>query len=94
MLNEQTRLEDIVARIGGEEFVVLIDHCNVAEANKKADLIRLSIASLIPNGIPITVSIGIAELNLDGETFKELLARADRALYQAKDNARNCVVSL
>ena len=72
MLNEQTRLEDIVARIGGEEFVVLIDHCNVAEANKKADLIRLSIASLIPNGIPITVSIGIAELNLDGETFNEL----------------------
>ena len=94
LLNEQSRLEDVVARIGGEEFVILIDHCNASEANEKAESIRLGTAELMPNGIPITVSIGIAELNLNGENFDELLARADKAVYQAKDNGRNCVVSL
>jgi len=94
LLNELSRLEDVVARIGGEEFVVLIDHCTAAQANKKAEQIRLSTATLKPNGIPITASIGISELNLNGETFDELLARADIAVYQAKNNGRNRVVSL
>jgi len=94
LLMQQSRVEDVVARIGGEEFVALIDNCNIEEANKKADLMRTSIAALMPNGISITVSIGIAELNLAGETFDNLMARADMAVYQAKKNGRNCVVSL
>jgi diguanylate cyclase (GGDEF)-like protein len=91
LLNEQSRLEDVVARIDGEEFVILIDQCTAAQANKKAELIRLSVAALKPNGIPITVSIGISELDLNGETFNEFLSRADIAVYQAKNNGRNCV---
>ena len=92
LLHEQSRLEDIIARIGWEEFVIIIDHCSAVEANKKAELIRLSTAALKPNGVPITVSIGISELDLNGENFDELLARADIAVYQAKNNGRNCVV--
>ena len=94
LLNEQSRLEDIVARIGGEEFVVLMNQCNIAEATKKAESIRRSASELKPNGIPITVSIGISELNLNGETFSELMKRADLAAYQAKSKGRNCVVAL
>jgi len=92
LLEEQNRSEDIVARIGGEEFVIMLEHCNAIEAERKAQLIRKKVAKLDPNGIPITVSIGMAELNPKGETFSELLERADTALYQAKDNGRNCVV--
>jgi len=93
LLNKQSRLEDIVARIGGEEFVALIDYCNIDEASIKAESIRLKTASLFPNGIPVTISIGIAELNLNGDTFDGLLDRADQALYQAKETGRNKVVS-
>ena len=94
LLNKQSRLEDIVARIGGEEFVIIIDHCTIDEAYKKAELIRLSTTVLKPNEVALSVSIGVSELNLNGETFSELLARADKAVYQAKNNGRNCVISL
>lgn len=91
LLNEQSRLEDIVARVGGEEFVIIIDQCNVEQAKKKAELIRVGTAALKPNNIPISVSIGISELNLKGESFSELMKRADIAVYEAKNNGRNCV---
>jgi len=94
LLKEQNRSEDIVSRIGGEEFVIILGHCNAIEAKRKAQLIRKKVTELEPDGIPITVSIGMAELNPKGETFSELLERADTALYQAKANGRNCVVSI
>ncbi len=94
LLKQQFRAEDVVARIGGEEFVALIDNCNIDEANNKANLMRISTAALMPNGISITISIGIAELNLAGESFDNLMARADMAVYRAKKNGRNCVVFL
>jgi diguanylate cyclase (GGDEF)-like protein len=80
-LNEQTRQEDIVARVGGEEFVIIFDHCTAIEANQKAESIRLATALLKPNEVTFTVSIGISELNLNGEKFCELLARADKAKH-------------
>lgn len=92
ILVEQSRSEDIVARIGGEEFVILLDHCGAREAKEKAQQIRKKISKLNPNGIPVTVSIGIAKLNFDIESFTQLLERADRAVYRAKEAGRDCVI--
>lgn len=94
LLENFSRGEDIVARIGGEEFVMLLDHCNIAEANGKAHVIKEKVSQLNPRGIPITVSIGLAGLNESGEVFPKLLERADKAVYIAKSQGRNCVVTL
>ena len=94
LLENFSRGEDIVARIGGEEFVMLLDHCNIAEANGKAHVIKDKVAQLNPRGIPITVSIGVAGLNESREAFPKLLERADKAVYLAKSQGRNCVVTV
>lgn len=91
LMEDCSRREDVVSRFGGEEFVVLLGHCDAASALEKAEQLLESIERLKPGGIDVTVSIGIAELLPDGETFAGLLARADVALYKAKENGRNRV---
>ncbi|KZY99994.1 hypothetical protein A3746_18235 [Oleibacter sp. HI0075] len=51
---------------------------------------RHQISELMPSSIPVTVSIGAAELSDHDENFNDLLKRADDALYRAKENGRNC----
>ncbi len=92
LLEEENRLEDITARFGGEEFVVVLDHCDAANAKAKAEIIRQKIEASMPEGIKVTLSIGVAQLNAEGETFSELLKRADIAMYLAKEQGRNQVV--
>jgi len=91
VLSDNNRNEDIVARFGGEEFVILLDECSILDAENKAEQIRLKIEALIPDGIFVTASLGIAELEAD-ESFEQLLARTDGALYLAKEQGRNCTV--
>jgi len=92
VLGEYNRKEDLVARFGGEEFVVLLEYCSLEDAKSKAEDIRGKVEGLNPLGIPISISIGVALLADNNEDFAGLLKRADDALYQAKDNGRNCVV--
>lgn len=94
LLLEHNRSEDLVARIGGEEFVILLNHCNATRAIEKAQSLRQLVANSMPHNLTVTVSIGIAELHSEGEPFDNLLKRADEAVYQAKENGRNCVVFL
>jgi len=63
VLNSQNRVEDVVARFGGEEFVVLLDHCDINDALIKADKIRLAVAKDTPNNIAVTISIGVAHFD-------------------------------
>jgi len=93
LLNEISRGEDVVARFGGEEFIILLEHCDIQCALDKAENIRSHVEKLNPDGINVTISIGLSELNLANESFNELLKQADDALYKAKTNGRNCVVS-
>jgi diguanylate cyclase (GGDEF)-like protein len=96
-LTEMVRTEDVVARYGGEEFVLLLRATPMELACGVAERIRASIELLqIDHGgtrIPVTVSIGLAcqrpERNYDAASG--LLASADAALYQAKENGRNRV---
>ena len=92
LLKSLTRREDIVARLGGEEFLVVFDHCSGENAERKANELREAIEQLNPKGIQISASFGVSELNLKGESVDSLINRSDKALYRAKDQGRNCVV--
>jgi two-component system cell cycle response regulator len=86
------RIDDLVARIGGEEFAVALPRIGLAEATARGEAIRASIAELTPSDIPVTASIGVAEL-VYGEDFDELYRRAGSAMYCAKLAGRNRVVA-
>ncbi|HET9032815.1 MAG TPA: GGDEF domain-containing protein [Dokdonella sp.] len=86
---------DALGRFGGEEFVALLHASDAHHAMRMAEQIRSAIgATPIDVGGPqlaITVSIGVAVHEIDGESLDELLGRADRALYRAKNAGRNRV---
>jgi diguanylate cyclase (GGDEF)-like protein len=92
-LRRSLRGSDMVARWGGEEFVVLLRDCALPEALQIAEDIRASIAEVAfgPMG-RITVSIGAAEAR-DNEDLQSWLSRADQALYRAKHSGRNTVAA-
>ncbi len=94
LLKSVVRKEDIAARFGGEEFVVIFDHCDLKDALRKAEDLRKAISQLKPKGLDLTASFGVAQLDSSGESFDQLLNRSDKALYLAKEQGRNRVVSL
>jgi diguanylate cyclase (GGDEF)-like protein/PAS domain S-box-containing protein len=96
LLKSYCRPEDLVARYGGEEFVLLCPDCDNTTATHRADRIRVELErSPQPaiNSQAITASFGVTELQ-QGDTPETFFRRADRALYQAKENGRNLVVQL
>ncbi len=92
-LRRSLRGNDMVARWGGEEFIVLLRDCALSDARRLAEDIRAAIAE-IPFGVlgSLTVSIGAAEIRED-EDLTSWLGRADQALYRAKRAGRNEVVA-
>lgn len=96
-LSAGKRAGDVLARWGGEEFIIFLPDTNVGEAQKIAERLRSQIEAvemkLSSERLQITVSIGLADnLNVDG-SLDTLIAEADSYLYKAKDQGRNCVVS-
>lgn len=97
-LHRHTRSADIVARYGGEEFIILLPETTAQDACIVAERIRETIqhSTLSYENIKYsyTISLGIADNQVSGlnPNFETILSLADRALYQAKDNGRNCSV--
>ncbi len=90
VVRQYTRSNDLVARIGGEEFAVVCSGCTIIKAQAIAETIRKSWEHTHPHDIAVTCSIGIAEIT-GTTTPKKLFQVADAALYQAKNNGRNQV---
>jgi len=95
ILRASIRTEDIAARWGGEEFILLLPETDLAGARQAAEKVRLAIAACdIPvEGTPIrvTASFGVAAHDLE-RSLDATIADADRALYHAKENGRDRVV--
>jgi diguanylate cyclase (GGDEF)-like protein/PAS domain S-box-containing protein len=96
-LQENTRELDVIGRIGGEEFVILLPGSNQKSAQRTAarlqELIANNITVTSSGDIRITVSQGVAVLDENMENLNDLVQAADRALYRAKESGRNRVVS-
>ena len=97
LVQAELRYTDVLARYGGDEFVVLLPETPAKGAMEVANRIRDAVAGtpLDAEGprIACTVSIGIASHPEDGGTLDALLSRADRAMYQAKQAGRNRVAA-
>ena len=90
------RAGDVLARLGGEEFAVLMPRATEADAMEIAERLRHSIAQgAVSSGeltVTITASLGVAQLAA-GEDFAAFYNKADKALYAAKQRGRNRVVA-
>ena len=89
------RHSDIFGRIGGEEFVVLLTDCTAEQASMLAEICRTALADIDTSGyqqqFKVTASFGVADSNQAGYDLSALLAAADAAMYQAKQQGRNQV---
>jgi len=90
------RLQDIFARVGDEEFVVVFPGGNASGATFALDRLR-ALLDRIPlryNGkaIPVKISVGVAQMH-PSDTLSDLMQRAERCLHKAKDSGRNLVVN-
>ena len=96
ILKNTVREADIVCRWGGEEFVIFLNKCALVDAERIAEQIRRAVATTLYEvdlyHLKITLSIGLASYRHD-EALKDVMARADSALYEAKNTGRNSVVS-
>lgn len=96
VLKEQIRESDVLARIGGEEFALLLPNTGLGDAGKLAERIRKTVSNVKHKGdwkgtVSHTISVGIASLQDEDINFESLLVRADKALYKSKQEGRNRV---
>ena len=96
IFRECLRATDLAARLGGEEFGILLTNTNGQQGLEVAEKIRIAVAStpLTVNNdvILLTLSGGVAEFGPDGETLRQLVREADKRLYEAKDRGRNLII--
>lgn len=97
-IKQSVRQGEIVARYGGDEFVVLFPETRPETAVQRGEKIRLRIPPIVAGGrgrqqaVPVTISVGVASLPADGMDGFEVLNQADMRLYEAKHGGRNAVV--
>ena len=96
VLSEETRPADVVARLGGEEFGVLLPGATRDEGVAVAERCRCEIAHMaapVSGPVAVTVSFGVATFPDDGDCRDSLFRQADAAVYAAKDQGRDRVVA-
>lgn len=96
ILKTSLRETDTVARMGGEEFAVILPETRCEDAVRVAERLRSAVEAhgcLTPTGtLPLTISIGVAVRQEGESTLESFVARADAALYEAKRRGRNRVI--
>ena len=95
MISENRRNEDIVARVGGEEFAIILPGTSLRDAMAIADQLCETIGAtpmdLTSVGLPMTSSFGVASISKNDKEMDDMIRRADRALYRSKRGGRNQV---
>ncbi len=93
LFDRVVRTNDLAARIGGEEFAILLEDADHAGAWKVAERLRELVAELElkfgTTSVPVTISLGIAEFPKHAASLEKLVSCADQALYRAKEEGRN-----
>ena len=92
-LRKATCSFELIYRIGGEEFLVVLPGIDIAEAQEVAERLRRALATAKPSGLPVTASFGVSAARGTDIQFEELFRVADQALYQAKAAGRDTVVA-
>jgi diguanylate cyclase (GGDEF)-like protein len=99
LVGKYVRADDIFGRFGGEEFMIILSGRGESEALVAAEKIRQVVkrqnfpfGENQPNG-SLTISGGVASYPSDGKTSVELVKAADEALYRAKEQGRNCIMT-
>lgn len=96
-VREQLRGSDVMARFGGDEFILMLPETNNKGAQEMAERIRqaieLSRFDVRTGDINVTVSLGVASYPEDGGNLDVILDKADKAMYRAKQRGRNKVVA-
>ncbi len=92
-LRQQIRHPDTIGRYGGEEFLIILPHSTVKAATEQAQRLCEKVRALSivvgDQTLSVTISIGVAQYRIEKEDWQTFLSRADRALYQAKNNGRD-----
>lgn len=95
VLRSESQPSDIIGRIGGEEFVVILPESDASGAMNHAERLRVQMAacSIAATGGPlrVTASLGVSQCHAQDNSFEDVLARADKALYASKKSGRNRV---
>jgi|TARA_A100001391_G_scaffold205462_1_gene206951 diguanylate cyclase (GGDEF)-like protein len=96
LLNQQVRDTDILARMGGDEFAIVLRHCDARKAQQQAERLRVAVNDLVfvwnKQRYGISISIGLVALDgMTGTQFNEALSMADAACFLAKEKGRNRV---
>jgi diguanylate cyclase (GGDEF)-like protein len=88
------RAGDLIGRLGGEEFAILLPHVDKAAAAAVAEKLRMAIAEVKVNGsfgdVSVNASVGTTSLSIVSRDIDTLVAQADAAMYSAKNSGRNC----
>lgn len=97
ILEKNTREEDIVARFGGDEFVIVVDNSNIEQTKVIINRIQTDVENLKKleeNNLPkeISLSIGIVEYPTHGTTIDELVSIADEMMYSGKKDGKNRII--
>lgn len=92
VMRKHLREEDLVARVGGEEFIVMLSNMSADQARLVAERLRGAIESM-GGKVPVTVSVGLAQVRPQ-ESLESATHRADEALLRAKQMGRNRIVSV
>jgi diguanylate cyclase (GGDEF)-like protein len=89
VLRHNGRAFDLVSRIGGDEFAVLLPDTDIPNAVRVAERIQLDLPAAVE--VPVTLSIGVGGLDRSEPTVEHLMDDADFALYQVKRSGRDAI---
>ena len=89
IISKSLRELDICARYGGDEFIIVLPHTDIASSKEIAERIRSTVKKYYSKNLKITISIGLANCPISAKTKRYLIYKADNALYISKKNGKN-----